>query len=467
MPWVEWRGNSCRVRWETGKLHPETGKKLFDSKSSTKWTEEEAYDYGLDRESDVRNDRYISRRDGAVLMRDYCRTWLDTLDVGHLRDKAIRSMLRLYIVPRWGETAVGDIKPTAYRAWKKQLKALPNIGEKYGEEILTVFSMLMDDAVDDELRTSSPVPKGKKQKRGKYKKKPRERKREMRIEDVHQLACNALTFWGLDGFVFVWTMATTGMRPAELYALQRVYSHPTWPASDPLDDPEEEDRKERHAEDVERYGPAIMPAVRVQWQHQREGGMLKLFPPKYESRRTLVVPPFLAELLELLLASHDGEYVFRSITGGLLANANFTYHYWRPIADGRDASPEFERLRLGQPQKVRSRRPVPKIPTTSYGGKRLYLLRHGHKEWIDEAGGMHSRIAVESRMGHEVAGVEGLYSNVTAAMERRIMDSLQERWERFVVTLTPDWLPVSPTPLPVDLEGWMKAQIRTAEGVNQ
>ncbi len=69
-----------------------------------------------------------------------------------------------------------------------------------------------------------------------------------------------------------------------------------------------------------------MPAVRVQWQHQREDGELKAFPPKYESRRALVLPPFLTSLLELLLASHDGEYAFRSVTGSLLANANFTYY---------------------------------------------------------------------------------------------------------------------------------------------
>lgn len=461
MPYIEWRGSKCRVRWKTGKLLP-NGKPEYDSKSGFD-DEDEAYNYGLDRESDVRNDRYISRRDGSVLMKDYCRTWPDTLDVGHLRDKAIRSMIRLYIDPRWGDTAVGDIKPSAYRAWTKQLKALPNVGDRYREEILGVFSMLMDDAVDDELRTSSPVPKGKRR-RGKYKKKRRERKREMRIEDVHQLACNALAFWGLDGFVFVWMMATTGMRPAELYALRRVHSHPTWPTSDPLDDPGEEDQEERHADDLERYGPDLMPAIRVQWQHQREKGVLKLFPPKYESRRTLVIPPFLAELLELLLASHDSEFVFRSISGGLLANANFSYHYWRPIADGRPASEEFERVRLGQQQLVVSRRPLPEIPETAYKDKRLYLLRHGHKEWLDEDG--HSRIAVETRMGHEVAGVEGLYSNVTTGMERHIMETLQARWLRFVVTLSPDWLPPSPTPLPVDLAGWMKQQVRAAQDLN-
>jgi hypothetical protein len=60
-------------------------------------------------------------------------------------------------------------------------------------------------------------------------------------------------------------------------------------------------------------------------------------------------------------------------------------------------------------------------------GKRQYLVRHGHKEWLDEDG--HPRFAVEARMGHELAGVEGTYSNLTVAMEQGIMRSLQARWE--------------------------------------
>lgn len=446
MPYVEWRGASCRVRWDTGRINPKTGKPVYESKSSTEWSEDEAYAYGLDRESDIRNDRYISRRDGALLMRDYCRTWPDTLDVGHLRDKAIRSMIRLHIVPRWGDTAVGDIKPSAFRAWKKQLLAQPNIGDAYGAEILGVFAMMMDDAVEDELRAASPVQR--KRRRGRYRKKAREKKRHMDIADVHRLACNALTYWGLPGFVFVWTMACTGMRPAELYALRREFCHPAWPASDP--------DRDRQAESLERYaGAEPMPAVRVEHQHQWKDGALTLLPPKYESHRTLVIPPFLAELLALLLGSHDSEWVFPSIGGGPLAKANFSYHYWRKIADGRKAT---------VPGKG-TRRPLPEIEAVeAYRGKRLYLLRHGHKEWLDEDG--HSRVAVETRMGHELPGVEGVYSNVTPGMERAIMESLQARWVMFLRREGEGLAVPSPISLPVDLSGWMKQQVRAAVDAN-
>jgi hypothetical protein len=454
MPYTERRGNKWRVKFNTYTRHPETGKWVYDQEGGF-GSEPEALAYGLDRESDARNNRYVSRRDGRVLMSDYCRTWPQTQDVGHLRMKAIKSMIRLYIEPRWGESAVNDVKASAVRAWKIWLNGQPNIGETYEREIFGVFSMMMDDAVEDGMITSSPVQK--KRRRGKYKKRKRERKRDMAMEDVFQLACNALVYWGFAGFVHELMMPFTSIRPGEAFALRREYCYPSWPASDPLDDLGEEDRHERHADDVERYGPGMLPAIRVQWQHQREEGRsgAQLFAPKYESRRTVVLPEFLAELLEMLLLSHDSEWVFLSINGSKLADANYTYGYWRTIADGRD-----ER----KPNQGRGgcRVTLPAIPVVpAWKGKRKYLQRHGSKAWLDEDG--HSRIAVETRMGHELAGVEGLYTHLTVEMERLIVRKLQERWLRFVLTLPEGWEPPqSPTSLPVDLSEWMKLQVKAA-----
>jgi len=462
MPYAEQRGNKWRARWSTGKKHPDTGKWLYDSQGGFD-TRDEAIAYGLDRESDIRNDRYISRRDGSVLMSEYCRTWQQTIRVGHLRRRNIASYIRLYIEPRWGDIAVADIRASAYRAWVLWLEDQPNIGDRYRGEILLVFSMMMDDAVDDGLRQSSPVQK--KKRRGQYAKTKRERKRPMAIADVHQLACNAMTYWGFTGYAYVWTSVMTGMRPAELYGLRREYCTPNWPASDPRIDPEEE---ARYADDMERYaGASPMPAIRVEWQHQREGGTSTpgLYPPKYESRRTLVVPEFVAELLQMLLTSHESEWVFPSINNGPLINANFTYQYWRKFADGHAERTEFTRVRGGQQQTVDSRRPLPKLPTVeAWKGKRQYLTRHGHKEWLDEDG--HSRIAVETRMGHELAGVEGLYSNVTPVMERGIMETLQLRWLRFAAGLPEGWEPPpSPTSLPEGFAEWMKLQVKAGQAL--
>jgi integrase len=462
MPYPELRGTKWRVRWNTGKKHPETGRWLYDSQGGFD-SRDDAVAYGLDRESDIRNDRYVSRRDGSVLMSEYCKTWQQTIRVGHLRRRNIESYIRLYIEPRWGDVAVADIRASAYRAWTLWLEDQPNIGDRYRGEILLVFSMMMDDAVDDGLRQTSPVQK--KRRRGEYTKTKRERKRPMAIADVHQLACNALAFWGFPGYVYVWTSVMTGMRPAELYGLRREYCTPAWPATDPRHDPTE---VLRYEDDLVRYGgDSPMPAIRVEWQHQRAGGTGEpgLYPPKYESRRTLVVPPFVAELLEMLLESHACDWVFPSINNGPLINANFTYHYWRKIADGLPERVEFERTRLGRQQTVKSQRPLSELPTVeAWKGKRQYLTRHGHKEWLDEDG--HSRIAVETRMGHELAGVEGLYSNVTPVMERGIMETLQLRWLRFAAGLPDGWEPPpSPTPLPELFMDWVKLQVKAGRAL--
>lgn len=98
-------------------------------------------------------------------------------------------------------------------------------------------------------------------------------------------------------------------------------------------------------------------------------------------------------------------------------------------------------IRAGE-QPGRALRPVPcwtvrprvrgRFPATTNAGKRLYLLRHGGKEWLDQD--RHSRIAGETRKGREVAGMEGLYSHVALAMEQEIADSLQSRWLRFAAS---------------------------------
>ncbi|MCY0929153.1 hypothetical protein OTB20_23735 [Streptomyces sp. H27-H1] len=161
----------------------------------------------------------------------------------------------------------------------------------------------------------------------------------------------------------------TTMRPAEFYALRREFCHPNWPTLDP--------DLERRKEALERYGPTALPALRVQWQFQREFGKgpVKLFPPKCESHRNLSLPGFIAELRTALLAIHDHEYLFPAISGGLLANTHCSHSYWRPVSRGRPASEEFARIRPGQPRWPSPAAPLPEVPATAYAGKRLYLLR--------------------------------------------------------------------------------------------
>ncbi|MFD4650895.1 hypothetical protein [Streptomyces sp. NPDC058441] len=68
---------------------------------------------------------------------------------------------------------------------------------------------------------------------------------------------------------------------------------------------------------MERYGngEGLLPAIRVEQQVQYEDGVLDFCPPKYGSYRTLVIPAFLAEMLEKLLDSHTSPWVFVGVDG--------------------------------------------------------------------------------------------------------------------------------------------------------
>lgn len=446
MPYVEWRGNKCRVKWWAGEYLP-NGHKKYEAKSGFA-DENEAVEYGLDREYEVRHGTAIKQRHSRTLMADYCRDWLAAQDLRPTSMRTYKAIINRQIEPYWGSRAVGEITAFEYEAWKKALRAADEGGEisgKYVRQILTLFGTMMDDSVTRyQLRTTSPVVRENRG-RGKYKKKLREQKRPQEMLTLYRLAANAYEVWGYTGWTYIWTAAFTGMRPKEMWGLQRCFASPSWPASDPLD-PDDEKRER----DLDRY--TNMPALRVQYQHQWVEGERKLVDPKYDSWRTLVLPPFLHEMHKALLASHDSQWMFRSLRGEPLLGTQFESTYWWPIRDGSPA-------REGN----FARAEIPAVPEMT--GKRIYLLRHGHKEWLDEDG--HSRVAAEARMGHELGGVEGVYANVTPGMELRIAEALQERWEKFMGEEGKRWLPPVPSPLPVDLSDGISVQVSAHGALNR
>lgn len=438
MPYVEQRGNSIRVKWWGGEYKPgppgpdgePTRIKKYESASGPEpgvpfADDAEAYNYGLDREYDVRHGRHIRRVDASTLMETYCWDWFATTDLLPNSSKTYRSMLNAVIVPDWTDRPVGAITPLEYDLWKKDLSS--RYSPTYVRDLKALFGMLMEDAVIKyKLRSESPIIEHRR--RGRYKKRARRAKtRVMPIEVVHQLATNAYAVWGFTGWTYIWTIAFTGMRPpGEMRGLQRGFASPNWPATDPV--------QKRREEALERYEG--MHALRVQHQVYYVGGVPTLAGPKYDSYRTLVVAPFLHEMQCALLASHDSPWMFTSLTGRSLLGAQFARDYWRPIRDGspaRDARQGYERPKLE--------------PVAAMAGEDIYRLRHWSKEILDEPGDI-PRVAIEGRMGHELPGVEGDYSTVTPGMERRIVQYQQEYWEKFVGGGV--WLPPFPTRLPDD-----------------
>jgi integrase len=442
MPYVESRGNSIRVKWWGGQYKPDdegkpTKKKKYEQVSGPEpgvpfKDEDEAYKYGLDRESEVRNGKYKPRVTAHTMMADYCDTWFKQVDLRVRSNKTYKSRLSAVIKPYWAVWAVDEITPLDYAAFKRHVDR--KYSHNYAKNVLGLFKMLMDDAVVKyKLREESPIVEQRR--RGKYQKKQTRRvKRPLAFRSIHQAATNAHTVWGYAGWTYIWTLAFTGMRPpGEMYGLQRGYTSPHWPESEP-------DRDFRE-ESIARYQG--MHALRVQHQGFKIGREAVLSAPKYDSWRTLVIPPFLHGMHEALLASQAMPWVFLSMTGKSLFGSNFDDDYWYPIRDGAE-----ERL----PRKRYARHARPAIPAVEeMAGEDIYRLRHWHKALLDEAGDI-PRVAIEARMGHELPGVEGVYSEVTVAMEQRVAGYLQGVWDKEVVAAGL-WVPSFPTALPDDLPG--------------
>jgi hypothetical protein len=438
MPYIEARGGSIRVKWWNGQYHLDadgkpTKRKKYDSASGPSPTakfqdEQEAYNYGLDREYEVRHGKGIAKTTSSTLMKEYVWTWFKAADIRPNSMKTYRSILKSVIEPYWAQRPVGDITAIEYDAWKRQIS--DEYSDNYASAIRGVFKMLMEDAVlKYKMRGESPIIEQRR--RGRYKKKQTRRvKHELPFAAVHQLAVNAYHVWGYTGWAYIWTLAFTGMRPpGEMVGLQRGFASPNWPASDPVPG--------RGRDAAKRYKG--MHALRVQHQAYYVDHKPTLAGPKYDSYRTLVMPLFLHEIHAALLASHSSPWVFPAMTGGHLLTTEFTQNYWRPIRDGaEERKPRAKYMRYARPA-------IPAVPEMAE--QDLYRLRHWHRELLDEPGADIPTVAKEARMGHEMVGVEGIYTRVTLSMEERIVEYLQGVWEKEVVARGL-WTPPFPIPLP-------------------
>jgi integrase len=429
MGWSEKRGDTWRARFKLpdGTYGSEPG---FQTKP-------QADAYWRAQETDVsRGDWFDPAAGEATTFRQWAAQWLETLDLApdsvYNYEKRIRRLNQ-----RWGDVPLSRISTHDYLVWDKATRR--ELSRNYASVVIQLFRMIVEDAVAHRppLLKLSPLPVVNRR-RGRYEPPVQEEIPTITPGQVQQTADNAQVVWGLTGYTAMLTKAYCGLRQGELYGLRREWCHPNWPLSDPgwPGNPlgRAADRKRIKAAQ-ERY--AEMPALRVQWQHQyvrpAEGGRRQpeLVLPKYGSVRDLVLPPFLADLIAQVLDSHDSEWVFPSLDGGPLLLSDFSTYIWQPITRGAEARTkrsDFHRPAIAPVEGLEDGVP--------------HWFRHAMKRWLDEEG--HSAVAVETRMGHRLQGVEGTYAGVTPKMERRIAKSLQRFWERARNG--------SPIPLPSDLD---------------
>lgn len=135
------------------------------------------------------------------------------------------------------------------------------------------------------------------------------------------------------------------------------------------------------------------------------------------SSRTVHLPPFLVDQLSAHRAEQNQqpqEHVFTGLDGGLLRRTNFRRRIRLSIVGGD--------TRHGW---------APILP-----GLHFHDLRHTYKTWLTEDG--RPEVLQHRRLEHWALGIRTTYSHVTSVTVDAMPDGLQHRWERSMVTPTPE-----------------------------
>lgn len=107
------RGNLWRARWvsPSGKLESQSGFK----------TRKAAEDYANDQESSVRKNTYVDVRAGQVTVAEIANAWYSGLDLEPTTMSNYRYMTEVYILPEFGERAVGSLTEHEMPIWERKL----------------------------------------------------------------------------------------------------------------------------------------------------------------------------------------------------------------------------------------------------------------------------------------------------------------------------------------------------------
>lgn len=363
-----------------------------DEQGQPFYTERAAEEYAHGLETDVRRKTFLDPRNSRITVQEWSELWIESVELANRSDKTYRQRLRTVILPKWGAHAMGDVTTVAIKTWEQLLRK--RYSARYVKSAMSIMRVMFDDAVTSKVRADNPVPTLQSRRRGKFK--GRQVEDEVVIATPRQaylLACNARAMRGVVGYALVLTIAYCGLRISEAAGL----------------------RREHLVLDDEGQGARLL----VTEQNQYVDGKPTQVAPKYGSTGSIILPPFLAELLRQVLASHTSEWVFPAPKGGKMHTGTWFYAaVWRRWVDGH--APEADPL--GRPARLPEMRAVAGIEGIVPHG-----LRHSMKVWLDEL--KHPRVAVEERMRHRIPGVEGTYSHTTLAMELDIAADLQKLWE--------------------------------------
>lgn len=357
MAWTEKRGRSWRVRYQRpdgtlGSINGFTTKTAADTKARNIETD-------IDR-------NYFRDPRSQVTLAEWVDIWSEAHRASATTWAKYTAHLRNHIIPQFGGMTLDTITRIQIKRWVTQLRKRLAHGTVI--DCVTLLSMLLREAVDEDLITSNPC-------------------RNLRLNDTESRDRVTATPAQVERIadrcepadaLLIRTAAYTGLRWSELAALQ-------W-----------------HNVDLRRY------TITIDAKHgalHEVHGRLELGPPKTPaSVRTVHLPPCLAQALRNHTGQQHHHHVFTSDRNELLRRSNFRNRTWNPAVAGH------------------AKRGWPAI----LPGLTFHALRHTHKTWMIEDG--IPEVLQHERLGHRLPGIRGIYSHPSQPMIDAMLDALERRW---------------------------------------
>jgi integrase len=250
-------------------------------------------------ERDLATSNWFDRDAGAVSLKEWAQRWQASATA--LAPKSVSvydSLVRIWILPAFGDSALGDITAMGVREWVSNMEA-QGLSPRRAGQALMVLKQILNTAVDDRRIQANPAASVKA---------PKVRHRERPYLQPHEVAALADEVSERHR-AFILVMGVAGLRLGEAAALQRG--------------------------DIDILRGTIRVSKSVSESHRvGHGTTVEIKSPKNGKARTVRIPRFLSEALNTHLQAFtppDPEaLVFAAANGGLMKATRFRSQVIRP-----------------------------------------------------------------------------------------------------------------------------------------
>lgn len=455
-------------------------------------TKQEALDWGRDQELQIRNGGWVNPASGDMPAGDWIERWKAAQDVSLATESTRKSMLKNHLLPRWGEVPLNVITVEDVVAWEKSLVREKKLLPRTVRDIRALLSTILNDAANAKPPlipfnpAARPRNRGKKSGRKLAASPPRAWATPLEALLVAERA--ALLSGRDDEFVMLIDIAYTGRRWAETIGLERGFLRGDtinleWQLEEingqfhrlpPKDDSY---RSTNWQPSVPVDLPPFLASLLAQQSNAMHGRTCKCAGVHGGSGKYLYLTPdggheWRSSFSRLVMRpACDGRYPDMESDGRperlvIVDTASWPgtpVARWLPAEPGQPFTPPAG---TGTPRlensatrgrcascgrSVRRRRdglltahqskdapcpgggfppadpPVLAAWVPVKAGLTPHGLRHSHKTWMIED--RVPEILAETRLGHEVGGIRGVYSHVSGQMREELKAALQARWE--------------------------------------